>query len=169
MTRKKTPTKDAALLEALRSNLGLLGELAARYEVATKPEGPEDPPSINSPQDVQRLLGPEMSQLAQEQLRVLLIDTKSQVVGQRVIYQGNISSAIIRTAEVFRPAVIEAVPSVIIAHNHPSRDPDPSPDDVMITRKLKQAAQLLDIDLLDHIVIGGKRHVSFKERGLMAG
>ena len=169
MTRKKTPTKDAALLEALRSNLGLLGELAARYEVATKPEGPEDPPSINSPQDVQRLLGPEMSQLAQEQLRVLLIDTKSQVVGQRVIYQGNISSAIVRTAEVFRPAVIEAVPSVIIAHNHPSRDPDPSPDDVMITRKLKQAAQLLDIDLLDHIVIGGKRHVSLKERGLMAG
>ena len=169
MTKKKTPTKDAALLEALRSNLGLLGELAARYEVATKPEGPEDPPSINSPQDVQRLLGPEMSQLAQEQLRVLLIDTKSQVVGQRVIYQGNISSAIVRTAEVFRPAVIEAVPSVIIAHNHPSRDPDPSPDDVMITRKLKQAAQLLDIDLLDHIVIGGKRHVSLKERGLMAG
>ena len=169
MTRKKTPTKDAALLDALRSNLGLLGELAARYEVATKPEGPEDPPSINSPQDVQRLLGPEMSQLAQEQLRVLLIDTKSQVVGQRVIYQGNISSAIVRTAEVFRPAVIEAVPSVIIAHNHPSRDPDPSPDDVMITRKLKQAAQLLDIDLLDHIVIGGKRHVSLKERGLMAG
>ena len=169
MNRKKTPTKDAALLEALRSNLGLLGELAARYEVATKPEGPEDPPSINSPQDVQRLLGPEMSQLAQEQLRVLLIDTKSQVVGQRVIYQGNISSAIVRTAEVFRPAVIEAVPSVIIAHNHPSRDPDPSPDDVMITRKLKQAAQLLDIDLLDHIVIGGKRHVSLKERGLMAG
>ena len=169
MTRKKTPTKDAALLEALRSNLGLLGELAARYEVATKPEGPEDPPSINSPQDVQRLLGPEMSQLAQEQLRVLLIDTKSQVVGQRVIYQGNISSAIVRTAEVFRPAVIEAVPSVIVAHNHPSRDPDPSPDDVLITRKLKQAAELLDIDLLDHIVIGGKRHVSLKERGLMAG
>ena len=130
MTRKKTPTKDpsassgqAALLEALRSNLGLLGELAARYEVATKPEGPEDPPSINSPQDVQRLLGPEMSQLAQEQLRVLLIDTKSQVVGQRVIYQGNISSSMIRPAEVLRPAVMEAVPSIIVCHNHPSRAP----------------------------------------------
>ena len=159
-----------ALLDALRSNLGLLGELAARYEVATRPEGPEDPPSINSPQDVLAACwGRRCPQLAQEQLRVLLIDTKSQVVGQRVIYQGNISSAIVRTAEVFRPAVIEAVPSVIIAHNHPSRDPDPSPDDVMITRKLKQAAQLLDIDLLDHIVIGGKRHVSLKERGLMAG
>ena len=157
-----------ALLNALRSNLGLLGELAARYEVATRPEGPEDPPSINSPQDVYSLLGPEMSALAQEQLRVLLIDTKSQVVGQRVIYQGNVSSAMVRTAEVFRPAVIEAVPSVIVAHNHPSKDPDPSPDDVMITRKLKQAAELLDIDLLDHVVIGGERFVSLKERGLMS-
>ena len=123
MTRKKTPTKDAALLEALRSNLHLLGELAARYEVATKPEGPEDPPSINSPQDVQRLLGPEMAQLAQEQLRVLLLDTKNNVVGQRVVYQGNVSSAIVRPAEVLRPAVIEAVPSIIISHNHPSRAP----------------------------------------------
>ena len=158
-----------ALFDALRTNLGLLGELAVRYEVATRPEGPEDPPSINSPQDVYSLLGREMSALAQEQLRVLLIDTKSHVVGQRVIYQGNISSAIVRTAEVFRPAVIEAVPSVIIAHNHPSRDPNPSPDDVMITRKLRQAAELLDIDLLDHIVIGGKGHVSLKDRGLMSG
>ena len=157
-----------AVLEALRSNLGLLGELATRYEVATRPEGPDDPPSIGSPHDVYRLLAPEMSALAQEQLRVLLIDTKGQVVGQRVIYQGNISSAIVRTAEVFRPAVIEAVPSVIVAHNHPSKDPDPSPEDVMITRKLKQAAELLDIELLDHIVIGGKRHVSLKNRGLMS-
>ena len=174
MTGKKTPTKDPsassgqALLDALRSNLSLLGELAVRYEVATRTEGPEDPPSIGSPQDVYSLLGPEMSALAQEQLRVLLIDTRSQVVGQRVVYQGNVSSAIVRTAEVFRPAVIEAVPSVIVVHNHPSRDPDPSPDDVAITRKLKQAAELLDIDLLDHVVIGGKRHVSLKNRGLMS-
>ena len=175
MTRKKTPKtttaaspEEQAILDALRSNLSLLGELAVRYEVATRTEGPEAPPSIGSPQDVYSLLGPEMSALAQEQLRVLLIDTRSQVVGQRVVYQGNVSSAIVRTAEVFRPAVIEAVPSVIVVHNHPSRDPDPSPDDVAITRKLKQAAELLDIDLLDHVVIGGKRHVSLKNRGLMS-
>ena len=176
MTHKKNSPKttpaanpeEQALLDALRSNLSLLGELAVRYEVATRTEGPENPPSIGSPHDVHSLLGPEMSALAQEQLRVLLIDTKSQVVGQRVVYQGNVNSSMVRTAEVFRPAVIEAVPSVIVVHNHPSRDPDPSPDDVMITRKLKQAAELLDIDLLDHVVIGGKRHVSLKERGLMS-
>ena len=168
MTRKKSPAKDAALLDALRSNLNLLGELAVRYDVATRPEGPEDPPAINCPEDVRRLLGPEMSGLAQEQLRVLLVNTKNLVVGQRVVYQGNVNSSMIRPAEVLRHAVIEAVPSIIISHNHPSQDPTPSPDDVAITRKLSQAANLLDIELLDHVVIGGERFASLKERGLMA-
>ena len=124
MTGKKTPTKDAALLDALRSNLNLLGELAVRYAVEFHPERPtEDPPAINCPEDVRRLLGSEMASLAQEQLRVLLLNTKNLVVGQRVIYQGNVNSSMVRTAEVFRPAVIEAVPSIIVSHNHPSGDP----------------------------------------------
>ena len=113
------------------------------------------------------LLGPEMSALAQEQLRVLLLNTRSQVVGQRVVYQGNVSSAIVRAAEVLRPAVLEAVPSIIVSHNHPSGAADPSPEDVAVTKDLMKAAKLLDIDLLDHIVIAGDRFVSLKERGLM--
>ena len=168
MTRK-TPTKDAALLEALRSNLNLLGEIAMRYQVETQPErSTGDLPVISCPEDVRRLLGPEMAPLAQEQLRVLLLDTKNHVVGQRVIYQGNVSSAIVRTAEVFRPAVIAAVPSIIVSHNHPSQDPTPSPEDAALTRELVQAGKLLDIELLDHVVIGGERFVSLKERGLMS-
>ena len=165
---KKTPTKDTALLEALRANLNLLGELAVRYDVETRPEGPEELPVISCPEDVRRLLGPEMAPLAQEQLRVLLLNTRNQVMGQRVIYQGNVSSAIVRTAEVFRPAVIEAVPSIIVSHNHPSGDPTPSPEDAALTRELVLAGKLLDIELLDHIVIGGERFVSLKERGLMS-
>ena len=168
MTRKKTYTKDAVLLNALRINLSLLGELAVRYDVATRPEGPEDPPSINCPEDVQKLLGPEMSGLAQEQLRVLLLNTKNLVVGQRVVYQGNVNSSMIRPAEVLRPAVMEAVPSIIVCHNHPSQDPTPSPEDAAITRELAQAGKLLGIELLDHVVIGGERSVSLKERGLMS-
>ena len=169
MTGKKNPTKDAALLEALRSNLHLLGEIAMRYEVETQPERPTgDLPAINCPEDVRRLLGPEMAPLAQEQLRVLLLNTRNQVMGQRVIYQGNVNSSMIRPAEVFRPAVIEAVPSIIISHNHPSQDPTPSPEDAAITRELVQAGKLLGIELLDHIVIGGERFVSLKERGLMS-
>ena len=168
MTGKKTPTKDAVLLEALRANLNLLGELAVRYDVATRPDGPQDLPAIGCPQDVQRLLGAEMSALAQEQLRVLLLNTRNQVVGQRVIYQGNVNSSMVRPAEVLRPAVIEAVPSIIVSHNHPSGDPTPSPEDAAVTRELAQAAKLLGIELLDHIVIGGDRFVSLKERGLMS-
>lgn len=165
-----TSTSSAqALLDALRNNLNLLGELAMRYEVETKPERPSgEIPSISCLEDVRRLLGPEMSALAQEQLRVLLLDTKNRVLGQRVIYQGNVSSSMIRAAEVFRAAVVEAVPSIIITHNHPSNDPNPSPEDILITRKLKQAADLLDIDLLDHVVIGGDRAVSLKQRGYMS-
>ena len=115
------------LLEALRSNLDLLGELAARYQVPTRWETPRDLPSIGSPEDVYFLLGPEMAPLAQEQLRVLLLNTRNQVVGQRVVYQGNVSSSQVRTAEVLRPAVQEGLPSIIVVHNHPSGDPDPVP------------------------------------------
>ena len=169
MTGKKNPTKDAALLEALRSNLHLLGEIAMRYEVETQPERPTgDLPAINCPEDVRRLLGPEMAPLAQEQLRVLLLNTRNQVMGQRVIYQGNVNSSMIRPAEVLHPAVIEAVPSIIISHNHPSQDPTPSPEDAAITRDIAEAGKLLGIELLDHVVIGGERFVSLKERGLMS-
>ena len=169
MTTKKTPTKDAALLDALRSNLSLLGELAVRYEVETQPERPKgDLPAINCPEDVRRLLGPEMAPLAQEQLRVLLLNTRNEVVGQRVIYQGNVNSSMVRPAEVLRPAVVESVPSIIVCHNHPSGDPTPSPEDAAVTRDLSQAAKLLGVELLDHVVIGGDRSVSLKERGLMA-
>ena len=169
MTRKKRPTQDEALLEALRRNLSLLGELAMRYEVETQPERPtEDVPVITCPDDVRRLLGPEMAPLAQEQLRVLLLDTKNHVVGQRVVYQGNVNSSMVRPAEVLRPAVVEAVPHVILVHNHPSHDPTPSAQDAAITRDIAQAGKLLGIELLDHVVIGGERFASLKERGLMS-
>ena len=165
ITAQQTDT----LLDALRSNLHLLGEIAMRYEVETQPERTTgDLPAINCPEDVRRLLGPEMSGLAQEQLRVLLLNTRNLVVGQRVVYQGNVNSSMIRPAEVLRPAVMEAVPSIIVCHNHPSQDPTPSPEDAAITRELAQAGKLLGIELLDHIVIGGERFVSLKERGFMS-
>ena len=123
MTRKKTLTKDAALLEALRSNLHLLGEIAMRYEVETQPERPEDPPAINCPDDVRRLLGPEMAQLAQEQLRVLLLDTKNNVVGQRVVYQGNVNSH----RQVRRGAAPRRHRSRS-QHHHQPQPPQPRPD-----------------------------------------
>ena len=98
--KKQTKTADTpavtleghAVLEALRSNLTLLGELAAHYEVSFQPERPAEMPTICCPQDVHNLLGPEMSALAQEQLRVLLLNTRNQVMAQRIVYQGNVSA-----------------------------------------------------------------------------
>ena len=155
-----------ALLEALRTNLHVLGELAVRYEVETDPGRAADAPAMTSPEAVRRLLGPEMGTLAQEQVRVLLLDRRNRVVSQRVIYQGNCFSSVVRPAEVLRPAVVVAAPNIIVAHNHPSGDASPSPQDVCVTKELAKAAELLGITLLDHVVIGGDEAVSLKDRGL---
>ena len=164
-----TAIHEDTLLDALRSNVQVLGELAMRYGIETQPGRPaEDRPTISSAEDVRRLLAPEMAPLAQEQVRVLLLDIRNRLVGQRVIYQGTVSSTEVRTAEVLRPAVNEAVSRIIVVHNHPSGTAEPSPEDVALTRRLVQAAELLGIELLDHVVIGGDRAVSLKERGHMS-
>ena len=161
------PEHADAVLEALRQNLHVLGELAVRYEVETLPERDPDAPALCSPQAVQRLLGPEMGVLAQEQVRVLLLDRKNRLVGQRVVYQGNAYSSVVRPAEVLRPAVLVAAPNIIVAHNHPSQDPSPSPQDIKVTKDIAEAAKLLGVTLLDHVVIGGPDGaVSLKDRGL---
>ena len=166
MPRTKSQPETAVLLDALRSNLSLLGELAVRYEVTLKPERTAKPhPAIACPADVHALLGAEMEALAQEQLRVLLLDTRNRVVGVRVIYQGNVNSSAVRPAEVLRPAVVEALPNIIVVHNHPSGDPTPSPEDAAVTRELAQAGKLLGVEVLDHVVVGGGRFASLKERG----
>ena len=95
-----------------------------------------DMPTINRPGTVVELLGEEMSRLVQEQVRVLLLDRKIRVVGQRTIYQGNGYCALFRPAEVFRPAVVEAAPQTVVVHNHPSGDPEPSREDIKLSRDL---------------------------------
>ena len=128
---------------------------------------PQDRAVINSPQDVANLLQAEMSALEQEHLRVLLLNTKNQVLNTVEVYVGNVNSSIVRPSEVFRPAVRDNAPSIIIVHNHPSGDPTPSPEDAAITRELVAAGKLLGIELLDHLVIGsGGRYVSLNEKKL---
>ena len=126
----------------------------------------EDRAVIRSSDDVASLLGPEMGLLSQEHLRVLLLDTKNQVMGVHNVYVGTVNTSVVRASEVLRPAIRENAPSVIIAHNHPSGDPTPSSQDVEITRRLISAAKLLGIDLLDHVVLGRDGFVSMKDRGL---
>lgn len=143
-------------------------QLKAALEIANRLAalGPEQRPQIREPGDVARLLMLEMAYLAQEQLRVLCLDTKHHVIAQHTVYQGTINSSAVRAAEVFRPAITRACLSIIVVHNHPSGDPAPSPEDVRTTQQLREAGALLDIELLDHIIIGRHQHVSLKERGL---
>ena len=128
---------------------------------------PEERAVINSPQDVANLLMAEMTTLEQEHLRVLLLNTKNEVLGIQEIYVGNVNSSVVRPAEVFRPAVRESATSLIIVHNHPSGDPTPSTEDVSITKALVEAGELMGVELLDHVVIGsGNRFVSLNEKRL---
>ena len=128
---------------------------------------PEERAEISCPQDAANLVAAEMELLPQETLVVLLLNTRNQVVARRTIYIGTVNSSAVRPAEVLRPAIRENAPSIIVVHNHPSGDPTPSPEDVAITRDLAAAGKLMDIELLDHLVIGqGGRFASLKERGL---
>jgi DNA repair protein RadC len=130
---------------------------------------PHERPQITSPADAANLLMLEMGHLEQEHLRVLLLDTKNCVLASRNVYKGNVNTSVIRIAELFRVAIRHNSTAMIIAHNHPSGDPTPSPEDVRVTRQIVEAGDLLDIEVLDHLIIGQGRYVSLKERGLGFG
>ncbi|GAC1464101.1 MAG: DNA repair protein RadC [Gemmatimonadaceae bacterium] len=121
---------------------------------------------VRSPQDVASLLQIDMGALEQEHLRVVLLNTKNHVQAIREVYRGSVNSSQIRVSEVFRDAVKENCPAIVVAHNHPSGDPTPSPEDVRVTRDLVAAGRLLDIELLDHLVIGRNRYVSLRQKKL---
>jgi DNA repair protein RadC len=99
-------------------------------------------------------------------LRVIMLNTKNNVLGMADVYKGSVNSSQIRLGEVFRPALQRNAPSVVIAHNHPSGSSEPSPDDIAVTRALIQAGKLLDIQVLDHLILGHSQWVSLKEKGL---
>ncbi|MDX1413044.1 MAG: DNA repair protein RadC [Candidatus Promineifilaceae bacterium] len=127
---------------------------------------PEERPKVSSPADAASLLMSEMMLLEQEHLRVILLNTRNEVLATPTIYQGSLNTSVLRIAELFRSAVRANAAALIVAHNHPSGDPSPSPEDINVTRQLVKAGKLLDIDVLDHLVIGHQRYVSLKERGL---
>ena len=137
-------------------------ELGRRLLIAS----PDERPQITSPADAANLLMPEMGLLEQEHLRTLLLDTKHHVLASPTVYVGNVNTSVIRVGELFREAVRLNCAAMIVAHNHPSGDPTPSPDDVRVTEQIVQAGRLLDIEVLDHLIIGRQRYVSLKERGL---
>lgn len=137
-------------------------ELGRRLAVTT----PEERPLITSPADAANMVMADMRFYEQEHFRAMLLDTRNCVLAIPTIHIGTINSINVRPADTFRAALKENARSLILLHNHPSQDPSPSPEDVSTTRTFIQAGKLLDIEVLDHIVIGGNRFVSLKERQL---
>lgn len=140
-------------------------ELGRRLVVSA----PEERLVVKSPADAANLLMLEMGLLEQEHLRTLLLDTRNRVLATPTIYVGSLNTSFIRVSELFREAIRSNCAAIIVAHNHPSGDPTPSPEDVRVTEQIVRAGQLLDIEVLDHLIIGQQRYVSLKERGLGFG
>ena len=161
-----------APLEELCNQRGIGEAKAAQIKAAIELdrrltlESPEERPVVNSPADVAALVAYEMSALEQEHLRVILLDTRNRVLEIVEVYIGSVNSSQIHVGEIFKAAIRRNAPALIVVHNHPSGDPTPSPDDAVVTRAIVQAGKLLDVDVLDHMVIGQGRWVSLKERGL---
>ncbi len=135
-------------------------ELALRLSLSD----PDEHRQIVTPNDAAALLQPFMAHLDHEEFRALVLDTKNRVVANIPLYRGTVNNSVLRASEVFRQAVVRNCPGILVAHNHPSSDPSPSPEDIEVTRQLVEAGKVLDIDLLDHIIVGNPRFTSLKER-----
>lgn len=122
--------------------------------------------TIRAPRDVADRMLPEMARLEREELRVLLLNAKNGVLRQSTVYVGNVSAALVRVAELFRDAVRVHAAGLIVVHNHPSGDPEPSPDDLHLTAEAIAGGRLLDLPVLDHVILAADGYVSLRDRGV---
>lgn len=144
------------------------GRLMACLELSRRLQSPpaQEKPRVTSPADGANLLLPRLSHLEQEELHVILLDTRNRVLAIQAIYKASLNSSMIRIGEIFRPAIEAPAAAIIVAHNHPSGQADPSPEDIAVTRQIVKAGKLLDIECLDHLIIGQGVYVSLKEKNL---
>lgn len=148
------PAKAARVLAAL--------ELGRRLTV----QAGDQRPRVQSADDAASLVGARMRDLAREEFVALLLDTKHKLIEAKTVSIGHLNASLVHPRELFREGVRRSAAAVILVHNHPSGDPEPSSDDVHLTRRLQQAGRLLGITVLDHIIIGDNRYTSLRELGL---
>lgn len=127
----------------------------------------EERPLIRTSEDAAHFVAPDMENLPQEHLRVILLDVTRRVMAIATVYIGSLNMTVVRTAEVFREAVTQNAASLILVHNHPSGDPTPSDEDIALTEHLAEAGRLLDIAVLDHLIIGQGKWVSLRDTGFL--
>ncbi len=143
-------------------------QLAAAFELGRRvvTDWPQGRWTVRAPRDVGERLVPQMGYLEREELRVVLLNARNAVLRLVTVYQGNVSSSLVRIGELFRDAVRLNAAGLILVHNHPSGDPTPSPDDLRLTAEALAAGRLLDVQLLDHLIVAGDGFVSLRDRGV---
>lgn len=149
--------------EAKASQLLALGELLKRFKSFQSGEQFK----ITQPKDAAEYVMNDMRYLKQEHLKVILLNTKNMVTSVKDVSIGSLNSSIVHPREVFREAIRKSSASIIICHNHPSGDPAPSSEDILLTNRIKECGKLIGIELLDHIIIGDGCYVSLKEKGIL--
>lgn len=123
--------------------------------------------NISSPKDVANFIMKEMMFLKQEILKVIMLDTKNNIIGTKDVFKGSLNTSIVHPREIFKEAIRKSSSSIIICHNHPSGDPTPSKEDINITIRIKECGKIIGIDLLDHLIVGKDKFVSLKEKGII--
>lgn len=122
---------------------------------------------IRGPADVHRRLGPRLRDLSHEEFHVLLLNVHHRILDEVLVTRGILDASVIHPREVFRPAILAAAHGIVLVHNHPSGDPEPSAEDRAVTRQLVEAGRAVGIQVLDHVVLGDGRFASFAEAGLL--
>ena len=122
---------------------------------------------VTSPNDVASMLYGEMGTFNQEVLKLIILNTKNEIIKIKDVFKGSLNSSLIHPREIFNEAIRNSAASIIICHNHPSGDPTPSDEDIKVTIRLKECGEIIDIKLIDHIIIGRNIYVSLKEKGIL--
>lgn len=147
------------------SQILAMGELFKRFNSLNLQKKKDR--KISSPKDIANLLMSEMVILKQEVLKLIMLDTKNNIIGIKDIFKGSLNTSIVHPREIFKEALKKSSSSIIICHNHPSGDPTPSKEDINITLRLKECSKIMGIDLLDHLIIGKDKFISLKEKGII--
>lgn len=160
----KEMTEIKGVKESKASQLIAIGELFRRFNTY---KSLNEFKKVKSPEDVANMLYGEMGTFNQEVLKLLILNTKNEIIKIVDVFKGSLNSSLVHPREIFNEAIRNNAASIIICHNHPSGDPTPSGEDIKVTTRLKECSDIIGISLIDHIIIGRNNYISLKEKGIL--
>jgi len=160
----KEMTKIKGVKEAKASQILAIAELFRRFNTY---KSFNEFKRITSPREVANMLYGEMGASNQEVLKLIILNTKNEVIKIKDVFKGSLNSSLVHPREIFNEAIRSSAASIIICHNHPSGDPTPSSEDIKVTTRINESGEIIGIKLIDHIIIGRNNYVSLKEKGIL--